>query len=63
MAGEIRFAELKTALEAAGYRLVRIRGSHHIFSRQASPRIVVPVHRGKVKDCYVRQIKKIIEGH
>jgi predicted RNA binding protein YcfA (HicA-like mRNA interferase family) len=49
-------------LESAGYRLVRIRGSHPIFSRPAGPRIVVPVHRGKVKDCYVRQIKKIIGG-
>ena len=63
MPSEMRFAELQRMLEAAGYRLIRVRGSHHIFGRPDGPRIVVPVHRGKVKDCYVRQIKKIIDGH
>jgi predicted RNA binding protein YcfA (HicA-like mRNA interferase family) len=62
MARDTRFAELQRILAAAGYRLVRIRGSHHMFNRAAGPRIVVPVHRGKVNDCYVRQIKKIIDG-
>ena len=63
MPSEMRFAELQRILEAAGFRLVRTRGSHHIFARPAGLRIVVPVHRGKVKHCYVRQIKKIINGH
>ncbi|MCE9555588.1 MAG: type II toxin-antitoxin system HicA family toxin [Planctomycetes bacterium] len=60
MAGESRFAELKRLLEGAGYRLVQIHGSHHIFTRPDSPLLSIPVHRGKVKSFYVRQVEKII---
>jgi predicted RNA binding protein YcfA (HicA-like mRNA interferase family) len=62
MPSETRFAEVKRTLEAAGYRLERIRGSHHVFTKAGASPVVVPVHHGKVKPYYVRQIKKLVEG-
>lgn len=41
---------------------MRISGSHHIFKKADAPDFSIPVHRGKVKPYYVRQIRKIIEG-
>lgn len=46
-------------LERAGWTLLRISGSHHIFAKPGEPdRITVPVHGGKVRDVYVKKIKK-----
>jgi predicted RNA binding protein YcfA (HicA-like mRNA interferase family) len=44
-----------------GYRLVRISGSHHIFEKPDRQLLSIPVHRGKVKPFYVRQIQRIID--
>jgi predicted RNA binding protein YcfA (HicA-like mRNA interferase family) len=63
MASEQRFADLRRDLERKGWGLARIRGSHHIFEKPGSANLVVPVHQGKVKPAYVRQIKKAIEGN
>lgn len=60
MASDVRFAVVRSLLESRGWMLVRIRGSHHVFEKPASPLIVVPVHRGKVKHGYLRRIEKII---
>lgn len=60
MPSPIRFAEIRKQLEAAGYRLVRISGSHHIFDRPGGPLISIPVHNNQVKPFYARQVEKII---
>jgi len=62
MGSEKRFAEIRKQLESHGYQLVRISGSHHLFERPGSPLLSIPVHRGKVKPYYVRQIDKICES-
>ena len=62
MASEARFADVKKWLERAGYRLVRIHSSHHIFEKPGMPILSIPVHNGKVKPHYVRQVKKIVAG-
>lgn len=62
MASNRCFAEVKKMLERAGYTLARVRGSHHAFTKPNHPIIVIPVHRGKVKAIYVRQIEKLGEG-
>lgn len=49
-------------LEQAGYRLVRVRGSHHIFAKTGHQPISVPVHSGKVKAFYVKQIEKTCQS-
>jgi predicted RNA binding protein YcfA (HicA-like mRNA interferase family) len=62
MPSPIPFREIRKKLEAAGFRLVRISSSHHIFERPGWPSIVsIPVHRGKVKPVYGRQIEKIVQ--
>jgi predicted RNA binding protein YcfA (HicA-like mRNA interferase family) len=59
MASEPRFAQVKKVLEMKGYRLTRISGSHHIFTKKESLPVSIPVHNGKVKAFYVKQIEKI----
>lgn len=50
-----RLAVVRKMLEAKGYRLVRISGSHHIFEKPGVPHhLSIPVHGGKVKPKYVR---------
>jgi predicted RNA binding protein YcfA (HicA-like mRNA interferase family) len=58
MASEKRFNEVKKMLKEKGYELTRISGSHHIFTRKGSLPISIPVHNGKVKPFYVKQIEK-----
>jgi len=62
MPSEIRFAELLKLVEKHGWVLDRVRGSHHILRKPDGTGYPVPVHHGKVKPAYVRQIKKILEG-
>ncbi len=61
MASEVRFSLIRKTLEKAGYQLVRISGSHHIFERPDQTLVSIPVHRGKVKAHYVRQVERIVE--
>lgn len=62
MPSKMRFAEVRRMLESAGYELVRINGSHHIFSKEGASPVSIPVHKGLVKYGYVRRIQKIIDA-
>jgi predicted RNA binding protein YcfA (HicA-like mRNA interferase family) len=62
MPSEKRFSEVKKMLEGAGYRLVRINGSHHYFIKPGEQPFSIPVHQGKVKPYYVRQVEKVCQG-
>jgi len=46
-------------LEQKGYQWVRTSGSHHIFEKPGIGIYVLPVHNGKVKPFYVKQIEKL----
>ncbi len=59
MPSEQRFDKVLKMLEKKGYTLVRISGSHHIFDKPGELPMSIPVHRGKVKAYYVRQVKKL----
>jgi len=59
MAGEKRFSEVRKILEQAGWTLARVRGSHHCFTKPGKTLLSIPVHQGKVKPYYVRQVEKI----
>ena len=63
MPSEVRFAVLRQVLEGGGWRLIRVTGSHHVFKKPDSPDVVLPVHRGKVKPYYVRQVEKLVKGN
>ena len=60
MPSEVRLAVVRKLLEENGWRLARISSSHHIFEKPGHPLLSIPVHGGKVKPAYVRQINKII---
>jgi predicted RNA binding protein YcfA (HicA-like mRNA interferase family) len=60
MASPVRFAKVRKQLEAAGYRLVRISSSHHIFERPGKPIVSIPVHNNQVKPFYARQVERIV---
>jgi len=59
MPGEARFPMVRKMLEARGYRLARISGSHHVFTKAGCRPVPIPVHRGKVKFAYVRMVEKL----
>jgi predicted RNA binding protein YcfA (HicA-like mRNA interferase family) len=59
MAGGRRFSEVRKILENKGYTLTRISGSHHVFTKPGELPVSIPVHKGKVKSYYVRQIEKL----
>lgn len=60
MPGEKRFADVRAMLERAGYDLARVSGSHHVFTKPGADLVSIPVHHGKVKPFYVRQVEKIV---
>jgi predicted RNA binding protein YcfA (HicA-like mRNA interferase family) len=56
--------ELETLISHFGFVLDHITGSHHVFILEESEntyRIVVPIHKGKVKPFYVKQIAELID--
>jgi predicted RNA binding protein YcfA (HicA-like mRNA interferase family) len=58
MPSEIRFGALVTLVSKHGWVLIRVRGSHHVFKKPDGSTYSIPVHHGKVKPFYVREIKK-----
>ena len=58
MPSEIRFAELLRFFEKYGWIKIRSRGSHHVFQKPDGSTYSIPVHHGKVKPFYFREIKK-----
>lgn len=61
MADSVRFATLRARLESAGWKLTRVRGSHHVFVKPGRLPISIPVHTNKVKAVYARKIEEILE--
>lgn len=59
MSSEKRFNQIRKMLKDKGYELTRISDSHHIFTKKGSLPVSIPVHGGKVKPFYVKQIEKI----
>jgi len=59
MPSEVRFSEVRKMLEAKGYRLARISGSHHVFVKPGARAVPIPVHGGRVKPAYARLVQKL----
>jgi hypothetical protein len=59
-----RFAEARALAEAFGFRLSRVRGSHHIFTHPAVPELLnlQEVH-GQAKPYQIRQLLQLVERH
>jgi predicted RNA binding protein YcfA (HicA-like mRNA interferase family) len=52
--------EVETLLTRFGFRLIRIRGSHHIF-RNGAIDIIIPLHGRKVGMEYVKEVILILD--
>ena len=60
----IRFSEAQTAIEAFGFHLTRISGSHHIY---AHPDVIELINiqnvNGKAKPYQIKQFLEIVERY
>ena len=60
----IGFDEMIALVEVFGFRLSRVKGSHHIFVHAAIPELVnLQNVDGKVKPYQVRQFLKLVERY
>ncbi len=60
----IRFGDMVALVEAFGFRLARVKGSHHIFVHTGVPRLVnLQDVDGKAKPYQVRQFLRLVERH
>jgi len=58
----VKVKDLIRELERKGWRLDRIKGSHHVFRHEKSMRpVVVPVHGSEVSNFKVQKILKQAE--
>lgn len=61
----IRFDDLVALLEALGFQLSRISGSHHIFEKEGLPQplSIQPDKHGQAKLYQLKQLLKLIEKY
>jgi predicted RNA binding protein YcfA (HicA-like mRNA interferase family) len=60
----IRFEEMVALVEAFGFRLARVRGSHHIFIHPAVDELVnLQNVKGQAKPYQVRQFLRLVERY
>jgi predicted RNA binding protein YcfA (HicA-like mRNA interferase family) len=60
----IKFNEFVKLVEAFGFKLSRIRGSHHIFEHPDIPELLnLQDSKGQVKLYQVRQFLKLVEQY
>ncbi|MDP8228512.1 MAG: type II toxin-antitoxin system HicA family toxin [Candidatus Electryoneaceae bacterium] len=60
----IRFSEVTVVAEAFGFRLDRVKGSHHIFVHQKVPQLInLQNVKGNAKPYQIKQLLSIIEKH
>ena len=61
MSSTVRFADVQRKLNAAGWFVDRVAGSHHVIKKPGVPtNLAIPVHNGKCKLAYDRQADKAI---
>ena len=60
----VRFSDLVSLIEALGFGLDRVNGSHHIFRHPAVQELVnLQDVRGEAKPYQVRQVVELIEAY
>lgn len=60
----IRFNDFTKLVEAFGFELARVRGSHHIFEHPNLPEILnLQNSKGQVKSYQIRQFLQLIEQY
>lgn len=62
--GNVRFNDLVALVEAFGFRLSRVSGSHHIFTHPDVQELVnLQIKKGKAKPYQVRQFLTLVEQY
>lgn len=60
----IRFSEAQTAIEAFGFQLTRVSGSHHIYIHPDVPELInLQNVNGKAKSYQIKQFLEIVERY
>ena len=60
----IRFGDMVGLIEAFGFRLARISGSHHIFEHPDVAQLInIQSRKGKAKPYQVRQFLELVEQY
>ena len=60
----IRFSDFMRLVEAFGFTLDRVSGSHHIFKREGIEEMVnIQEYKGEAKPYQIRQFLEIIEKY
>ena len=60
----VRFDDLVGVVEAFGFRLSRVNGSHHIFAHESIPELLnLQDRKGKAKPYQIRQFIVLIEEY
>ena len=60
----VQFGDMTSLVEAFGFRLSRINGSHFIFVHPEIPELVnLQQHKGKAKPYQVRQFLQLVEQY
>jgi predicted RNA binding protein YcfA (HicA-like mRNA interferase family) len=63
-AANVSFVEMRKLVEAFGFRLSRVKGSHHIFVHTSVHELVnLQNLKGKAKPYQVRQFLKLVEEY
>src|SRR5947209_1797829 len=57
-----RFDEVRRLLEAYGFELTRVRGSHHIFEA-GGVTVIAPLRRPHVLPVYVKRVLQLTEEY
>ncbi len=60
----VAFADLRSLVEGLGFRLNRVKGSHHIFGHPAIPELInLQEVKGKAKPYQLRQLLRLVERY
>jgi len=60
----VRFGDLQALVEAFGFELVRVSGSHHIYAHAEVPQLVnLQEVGGEAKPYQVRQLLRLVERY
>jgi predicted RNA binding protein YcfA (HicA-like mRNA interferase family) len=60
----VQFSDMVTMVEAFGFRLSRVKGSHHIFVHPSIPELVnLQELKGKAKPYQVHQFLELVEHY
>jgi predicted RNA binding protein YcfA (HicA-like mRNA interferase family) len=61
---DVRFSDFVALIEAFGFRLSRVTGSHHIFVREGMRELInLQIVDGKVKPYQIQQWLKLVERY